>query len=131
MSWGLSGIKHIEEMDAGTASELRDLAGRADAAESAARSARDDAVQLARQLQQVRLTAAAATSALVSLLSVHVPRGTESRPSCSRCGESWPCGVWALAAPGVDRRTREAIIAERQQQRQQRGLRPLDVGGES
>lgn len=129
MSWGLLGIRHTEEMDAATAAELRDLAGRAEIAEAAAGRARADAVQLARQLQHARRQAVAATKALVSLLKVHSPRGTESRPTCSRCGESWPCGVWALAAPGVDQRTREAVLAERQEQRQQRGLRPLNIGG--
>jgi hypothetical protein len=130
-AWGLRNIRHTEEMDAGTAQELRDLAGRTDRAEAAACFARDDAAQLARQLQKARQSATAATGALVTLLRIHSPRGIEAKPTCARCGERWPCGVWSLAAPGVDLGTQAAVLAERQEQRQQRGLRPLEIGGTS
>lgn len=131
--WSLSraGIKTIEEQDSAYADELRALAGRTEMAEAAARTARDDAVRLAQQLQQARTAATAATRALVMLLRIHSPRGVEAKPTCSRCGERWPCGVWSLAAPGVDLGTQAAVLAERQEQRRERGLRPLEIGGTS
>jgi hypothetical protein len=129
MTWGLRGIRHTEEIDSAVAAELREMAGRTEQAEAAAIAARDDAAQLARQLQRACQSCDRANRALVSILRVHSPRGVESKPSCSRCGERWPCGVWSLAAPGVDPLTQAMVLAERQQQRQQRGLSPLEIGG--